>query len=110
MKEHEHLLVCLAEECAEVQHVIGKALRFGLDDCHPEGRIKNRERLEQELRDLQAVIFLLVERQIITDWPLKKHETWIAEKQKRILHYMKYARRKKTLDSNPRKSANKELL
>lgn len=39
MNTTEHLLVVLGEECAEVQQNIAKALRFGLDDHHPD---KNR--------------------------------------------------------------------
>jgi len=39
----EHLLVCLAEECAEVGQAVGKALRFGLKDSPPEGGLPNDE-------------------------------------------------------------------
>ncbi len=31
MNKTEYLLVCLAEECAEIQQAVDKALRFGLD-------------------------------------------------------------------------------
>jgi len=36
VKQHEYLLTCLMEECAEVQKAATKALRFGLDDRGPD--------------------------------------------------------------------------
>ena len=34
MSEVEHLLVCLSEECAEIQKAVSKTLRFGEDRNH----------------------------------------------------------------------------
>lgn len=31
MNKAEHLLTCLAEECAEIQQAVSKALRFGVE-------------------------------------------------------------------------------
>jgi len=44
MNRTEHLLVCLAEECAEVGQAVAKALRFGLDD----GRTRTLEEVGRE--------------------------------------------------------------
>lgn len=35
MTKNENLLVTLMEECAELQQAVSKALRFGMDGCHP---------------------------------------------------------------------------
>jgi NTP pyrophosphatase (non-canonical NTP hydrolase) len=59
--EKENLEI-LAEECAEVQQIKSKIARFGLDDVnvlHPEGPT-NRERLEQELGHIMAMVSILV--------------------------------------------------
>jgi len=52
----QEILDILAEECAEVIHIISKIRRFGLNDCHPVTGKINRERLEEELSDLSAMI------------------------------------------------------
>lgn len=51
MALQNYLLVCLAEECAEIQHAIAKALRFGLDHEWPGRGITNRDAIRDELRD-----------------------------------------------------------
>ncbi len=64
MTEQEHLLVILAEECAEVSQRATKALRFGLTDpkgTEPEQPFDNRTRLLMEINDLLAVVDMLFE-------------------------------------------------
>lgn len=61
MKLNEYLLICLAEECAEVQQRATKALRFGDDECQPGQDFDNVDRLSFELCDLVAVVELLQE-------------------------------------------------
>jgi NTP pyrophosphatase (non-canonical NTP hydrolase) len=56
--EKENLEI-LAEECAEVQQIKSKIARFGLDDAHPTFP-SNRERLEQELGHIMAMVSILV--------------------------------------------------
>jgi hypothetical protein len=53
------LLICAAEECAEVTQRITKALRFGLDEVHPGQPLTNAQRIAGELGDLQAVVNML---------------------------------------------------
>jgi hypothetical protein len=38
INETDHLLACLAEECAEVSQRVMKALRFGINEIQPEHR------------------------------------------------------------------------
>ena len=59
MKKVEYLLTCLAEECAEVQQIISKAQRFGLDNHHPKRTETNLEELKKELAHIDAVRHLL---------------------------------------------------
>jgi hypothetical protein len=62
MSDYEReLLVCLVEECAEIQKDACKGLRFGLDDHHPELTETNRTLIARELGDLLCVLDLLVE-------------------------------------------------
>lgn len=66
MNRHEHYLSCLAEECSEVAVRVSKALRFGLNECQPGQMLNNRQRIEEELRDLIAVAEILAEEGVIS--------------------------------------------
>lgn len=61
INKQEYLLVCLAEECAEIQKVVMKALRFGLDKGNPLGDefISNHDEIQKELNDVVAVVDML---------------------------------------------------
>lgn len=59
MNRTEHLLTCLAEECAEAAKRVSKALRFGLDEVQPDQPLRNRDRIDEELRDLISVALIL---------------------------------------------------
>jgi len=48
MNKTEYLLVCLAEECAEIQQAVDKALRFGLDVGFPGGKTTNAQDISRE--------------------------------------------------------------
>lgn len=61
MNRTEHLLACLAEECAEVQHAVAKALRFGLDDGYPGAASTNAQDIAREFIDVLAVMEMLEE-------------------------------------------------
>ena len=92
MTETEHLLVCLAEECAEIQQAVGKALRFGLQDSYKDST--PAEDIARECCDLIAVLEMLEELGAI-----KKSRTIrdIEFKMCRVRHYMDYARDRGTL-------------
>lgn len=61
--QHREVLSITQEECAEVIQAISKIFRFGLD-TEWKGET-NREHLEEELGDLQAMIHLLIENKIV---------------------------------------------
>jgi NTP pyrophosphatase (non-canonical NTP hydrolase) len=96
MTKTEHLLVVLAEECAEVQQAVTKALRFGLDDGYPEGNTTNREDIEGELHDLLAVARTLCEAGAFKTWKIEDREAWVRDKQKRVKQYLRYAKTRGT--------------
>lgn len=78
MNRDEHLLVILAEECAEVAKETSKALRFGMGEVMPGQSLNNRERILRELNDLWAVVEMLdlqhVDRDAIERKKIKVHE------------------------------------
>jgi NTP pyrophosphatase (non-canonical NTP hydrolase) len=87
MTRQEHLLVILAEECAEIQHCISKTLRFGPDEVWPKLDVTNFERLEAEFNDLLAVVSMLDDEgiQIRFDQDRQKAKT------EKVKKYMKYS-------------------
>lgn len=87
MTETEHLLVCLAEECAEIQHAVGKALRFGPQDDFK--ATTPAENIARECCDMIAVIEMLEEAGVIEKTGSIQA---IEQKKARVRHYMEYAR------------------
>lgn len=87
MNRSEHLLTCLAEECAEVAQRVSKALRFGLDEVQPGQPLNNAQRIEEELADLIAVIGLLV-REGVIEPPQPDYDG----KREKIEHFMAISR------------------
>lgn len=92
MNVEEHLLVCLAEEGAEIAHDCSKSLRFGINDhnyLNPTGP-SNKERLVEELNDLIGVVQLLVLHGLLPkNWSCRKKQ---SAKRKKITNNMAYAR------------------
>lgn len=59
MNRTQELLLILAEECAEVQQVVSKCIRFGMDSTYQ--NLSNQSRLEEELGDVMAMFKLVLE-------------------------------------------------
>lgn len=53
-------LALLSEECGEVVAIIGKALRHGLDSCHPDGGESNRDAISREAGQVIAAIYIAI--------------------------------------------------
>lgn len=83
----QYLLACLSEECAEVQQMVGKCLRFGMDEVRRDDTRTNQERLSDELGDLFTLCEMLGEigRKV---WP--DHNNYAAKKARK-LKYMAYS-------------------
>lgn len=59
MNRTNYLLVCLIEELAEATKATSKALRFGLDEHHPNGGASNASDIAYELNDIFAIAEML---------------------------------------------------
>ena len=82
MNKTDYLLTVMAEECAEVQKVACKALRFGLDDINPATKKTNLEELQHEVNDLLAVLRLL---------DIKNDEDVQQQKVAKLVYWMRYS-------------------
>lgn len=59
MNKKEYLLVCLAEEGAEIAQAATKCLRFTTENQYPGYTRTNLERLDIEITDLLTILYLL---------------------------------------------------
>lgn len=93
MDRQDHLLIILAEECAEVQQAATKALRFGLDDFY---KIlpTNRQKISQELGDLFGVYEMLISEGIL-ERPL---EFSISQKKEKVEEFLLYSKIRKRIN------------
>lgn len=64
----DYLLICLIEEAAKIQKSATKALRFGLDNHHPNSpeTETNRKKLACGLGDISGVVNLLYDANVVT--------------------------------------------
>ena len=91
MNRNEHLLVILAEECAEIAKETSKAIRFGMDEVMPGQALNNRQRILRELNDLWAVVEML-NLQVVDREAIEHKKTKVAE-------FMNYAEKCGTLSN-----------
>ena len=98
MNRTEHLITCLIEECAEIQKAAAKALRFGLDDHHPdEPNFTNADSIAHEYIDLLAIIEMLGDENII---PQLKTPLLTQPKKDKVIKFMEYAKERGTIIDN----------
>lgn len=96
MNHDEHLLTCLAEECAEVAQRVSKALRFGLTEVQPGQPLNNAERIAEEIKDLLSVAAILERHGILADFLPMAGE--IAAKEEKIERFMSISREQGVLE------------
>lgn len=89
MNHREYLLICLMEECAEVQKAASKSLRFGLNDSESPLHPVNKDVLVEEVIDLLALIGLVFEDLHISQ---DGFEELVEIKNEKVLKYMKYSK------------------
>ena len=82
MNIDEELMTILMEECAEVQQIASKVMRFGWDSVHPEGGDDNRTRLAKEIGDLTQMIDILHEYDIISYVEIEEYSSKKRDKLK----------------------------
>ena len=96
MNKIEHLLVCLAEECAEVIQRATKANRFGLTEIEPGQDFTNAQRIVQELYEMKAVVHMLHEEGALVS-NSSDDAIAVTKKKEKVMRYMKYAEQCGTL-------------
>ena len=94
MNKIEHLLTCLAEECAEVIQRVTKANRFGLNEIEPGQDLTNAQRITKELYDVDALWQMLQDEGALASG---LDAIAIMQKKEKIRRYMEYAEQCGTL-------------
>ena len=75
----EEALGILQEECAEVIVEVSKCRRFGLNSIHYKTNLEHKKMLMQEIGDVLALVDILIEQGVVSnfdllDAKLQKHE------------------------------------
>lgn len=86
-----YFLVLLIEECAEVIQRACKAIRFGLEEKESGQGLKNYERLNYELKDLETVEALIYEQNVLNYDRSRTAEHLTILKREKIRKYMDYS-------------------
>lgn len=97
MNRREHLLTCLAEECTEVGQRVAKALRFGLTEVQAGQPLTNRARISEELRDLVAVVAILIDEGVLDGDECLTSAEHVDAKRAKIERFMEISRREGVL-------------
>ena len=91
MSPQEYLLACLMEECGEVIHACGKALRFGLNDIGPNNKLTNGELIEKEFIDIKSIMEMLKCDNYLMDNPDER--LLMIDKIGKVCTYMEYSKK-----------------
>lgn len=97
VNKSEYLLVCLMEECAEIQQAASKALRFGMENGHPDGQHSNRAELSKEIGELDNLVEMLSDRDLIHG---ESRLHGFLSKRKRLEEYMRVSCQCGTLEED----------
>lgn len=93
MNYTQFLLTKLAEECSEVSKAALKAQQFGLDSVNPVTLLtgqSNRDRLNEELNDLLAVLQLL---NLSADLRFEADPDHQMNKKSKVIEYKRYSQK-----------------
>ena len=99
MNNIENLLVITAEECAEVQQAISKALRFGVDNYYEE-QCTNATQIMTEYYQLQAMVEELQKHQVLPYLTYSDIFNIKKSKIEKVNHYNEESRKCGRLDDN----------
>ena len=86
-EEQIERLAFLSEELGEVNQTIGKVLRHGYQEVHPDTLVDNQYYLEKELADVIFAIALLKHNLDISDTGIKYHIAKRLNREKWYLHF-----------------------
>lgn len=89
MTKEDHYLLILGEEGIEVAHMVSKCLRFSLEEIRKDQPFTNRERLNEEVSQLEAIIDLLRKRNILPPRDQKAYD----EKPAKVEKYLEISKR-----------------
>lgn len=92
MTTKERLLLKVMEECDEVSQRVAKALAFGLDEIQEGQSLNNAQRIQDELIDLFAVLYLLEQKGIFVMEKTTTNDV-LDQRVKRIEKYLEYSRK-----------------
>lgn len=103
MKEKEHLLTILMEECNETSQRASKAIRFGLKEIQQDQSLNNSQRLIYEFNDIIAIMEILQEKgylseEMESDNPINRE--MIDEKKEKVKKYIDYSKKCKTIEED----------
>lgn len=99
MNRQEYLLTVAAEECAEIQQAISKALRFGLNATHPDTpMLTNELQILREFHQLEAMMRMLIEEGILTQTDFNERAAIMDNKEAKVKKYMEISRKLGRLD------------
>ena len=88
MNRIENELITAMEECAEIQKEISKALRFGLNNHHPDQPdFSNAENIILEYIQLKAVIEKLQADQVLPTYDVYTEKALKMEKLNKMMRY-----------------------
>lgn len=96
------LLVQLAEEAAEVQQEIAKALRFGPEEIMTGQSLTNVERIDLELADMLALIEMLKAEGIFKMMDPFTLNRRVNGKKEKVEHYLKFSAECGVLQETPK--------
>ena len=99
MKKYENILVSVAEECAEIEKATAKALRFGLQNYHPENPdVTNADEMLYEYLHLSTLIEMLQESGYLPKWDNHTVQKIKSTKQKNIAKYQEKSKQFGTVE------------